>query len=58
MEIDGYIPRTADVVVDSYLKSFGAVCIEGPKWCGKTWTAKRHAASAGTDVRYRESAAV
>ena len=46
MEIDGYIPRTADAVVDSYLKTFGAVCIEGPKWCGKTWTAKRHAASA------------
>jgi len=20
------------------MKSFGAVCIEGPKYCGKTWT--------------------
>ena len=23
----------------------GAVCIEGPKWCGKTWTALNHANS-------------
>lgn len=21
-----------------YLSAFGAVCVEGPKWCGKTWT--------------------
>lgn len=23
-----------------YLQVFGAICIEGPKWCGKTWTAE------------------
>ena len=46
MHIDDYIPRIADEVVSSYLRSFGAVCVEGPKWCGKTWTAKRQAASA------------
>lgn len=28
------------------LHTFGAVCIEGPKWCGKTWTALNHAISA------------
>lgn len=22
---------------------FGAISIEGPKWCGKTWTALNHA---------------
>ena len=46
MHIEGYIPRIADEVVSSYLRSFGAVCVEGPKWCGKTWTAKRQAESA------------
>ena len=24
---------------------YGAVCIEGLKWCGKTWTSKNHASS-------------
>lgn len=24
---------------------FGAVCIEGPKWCGKTWTSLMHSQS-------------
>lgn len=24
---------------------FGAVCIEGPKWCGKTWTGLNHSNS-------------
>lgn len=36
-------------VIDSYLKeclsSSGAILIEGAKWCGKTRTAKEHAAS-------------
>lgn len=27
-------------------KHFGAVCIEGPKYCGKTWTARSRAKSA------------
>jgi predicted AAA+ superfamily ATPase len=28
------------------MRAFGAVVIEGPKWCGKTWTATRFANSA------------
>lgn len=38
-----YIERFADAELSSMLRRSGAVCIEGPKWCGKTWTA-RHAA--------------
>ncbi|NCB03103.1 MAG: ATP-binding protein [Spirochaetia bacterium] len=34
-----------DKVVESHLKTFGAVCLEGPKWCGKTWTANIHSNS-------------
>ena len=26
-------------------KIFGAILIKGPKWCGKTWTAKNYALS-------------
>ncbi|MCL2149074.1 MAG: DUF4143 domain-containing protein [Methanomassiliicoccaceae archaeon] len=40
-----YLSRIADGLLDSALEAFGAVLIDGPKWCGKTWTAKRHAAS-------------
>lgn len=40
-----YIPRLIDKQVDFYLSTFGAVCLEGPKWCGKTWTARLHAKS-------------
>ena len=42
---NGYIPRIVDTAVEDYLQAFPAVCIEGPKWCGKTTTAGRHAAS-------------
>lgn len=35
----GYMPRIIDKKLANYLNTFGAVCIEGPKWCGKTWTA-------------------
>ncbi|MCL2848477.1 MAG: DUF4143 domain-containing protein [Micrococcales bacterium] len=41
----GYRERLADQVVTRYLRQFGAVVIEGPKWCGKTWTGQRHAGS-------------
>lgn len=41
-----YRPRIIDSAVEQHLRAFGAVCIEGPKWCGKTWTAQRHAQSA------------
>lgn len=41
----GYRPRVIDEKIRRYLRIFGAVSIEGPKWCGKTWTALRHANS-------------
>ena len=40
-----YLTRIADKILDTALKSSGAVLIEGPKWCGKTRTAKERAAS-------------
>ena len=45
---DGYIPRLVDPKIDRYLRIFGAILIDGPKWCGKTWTALSHSNS----VRY------
>jgi len=35
-----YIPRIADIMIIRALKSSGAVLVEGPKWCGKTSTAR------------------
>lgn len=40
-----YITRIADEMLDFSLKTAGAVQVKGPKWCGKTSTAKRHARS-------------
>ena len=40
-----YRPRIIDRQVEKYLAAFGAVCIEGPKWCGKTWTSAFHSKS-------------
>lgn len=40
-----YKPRIIDKEVERYLSVFGAVCIEGAKWCGKTWTSMHHANS-------------
>ena len=34
-----YLNRTVDNQLKTYLDVFGAVLIEGPKWCGKTTTA-------------------
>jgi predicted AAA+ superfamily ATPase len=42
---DNYLPRIADETLSDMLKIFKAVYIAGPKWCGKTWTAKRQAKS-------------
>jgi predicted AAA+ superfamily ATPase len=42
----GYRPRVIDGQIDKALKTFGAVSIEGPRLCGKTWTALHHARSA------------
>jgi len=41
----GYLKRISDTKIDEYLQIFGAVSIEGPKWCGKTWTSLNHANS-------------
>lgn len=40
-----YLNRIADVQLKERLNAFGAVLIEGPKWCGKTTTAEQAAAS-------------
>lgn len=40
-----YIERLADAELAESLKTFGAVLVEGPKWCGKTTSSARQAAS-------------
>lgn len=40
-----YLPRIADKLLKERLDAKGAVLIEGPKWCGKTTTAKMQAKS-------------
>ena len=45
MEREDYRPRLIDNIIDSYLEAIGAVCVEGPKWCGKTWTSSYHCKS-------------
>ncbi len=40
-----YKSRIIDELVEKDLRIFGAICIEGPKWCGKTWTSSYHANS-------------
>ncbi len=45
MEKRNYRPRIIDRTVEEYLTVFGAVCLEGPKWCGKTWTSSYHSKS-------------
>ena len=45
MEQKNYKPRLIDSLISEYLDTFGALCIEGPKWCGKTWTSTHHCRS-------------
>ena len=45
MDRSSYKPRIIDRQVEEYLATFGAICIEGPKWCGKTWTSSYHSKS-------------
>lgn len=40
-----YYVRLLDEKLPLYLETFGAVLIEGPKWCGKTTTSAKHAKS-------------
>lgn len=42
---EGYRKRLIDAKIERYLQVFGAVLIEGPKWCGKTWTSLNHSTS-------------
>lgn len=42
MKKEDYKPRLIDNDLKLFLSAFGAVCIEGPKWCGKTWTSLIH----------------
>jgi len=37
---EGYKNRLIEKQFDEYMKAFGAVCMEGPKYCGKTWAAR------------------
>ena len=45
MKASTYRPRIIDPMIQEYLSTFGAVCIEGPKWCGKTWSSSYHSRS-------------
>ena len=45
MDKNKYIHRILDNKIDEYLHTFGAICIEGHKWCGKTWTSTYHSSS-------------
>jgi predicted AAA+ superfamily ATPase len=40
-----YLPRIIDSILKEALEANGAVLIEGPKWCGKTFSAKQIAKS-------------
>ncbi|MGN1157716.1 MAG: ATP-binding protein [Agathobacter sp.] len=42
MKNEKYKLRIIDKKIDEYLNVFGAVCVEGAKWCGKTWTSSYH----------------
>lgn len=52
-----YLKRTSDPLLYDYLETFGAVLIEGPKWCGKTTSAEQFSKSAlqlqDPDIRER-----
>lgn len=45
MDKKKYRARLIDQSITRHLSSFGAVCVEGPKWCGKTWTSSFHSQS-------------
>ena len=40
MDNRNYKKRIIDTTLKEYLEIFGALLIEGPKWCGKTWTGR------------------
>lgn len=40
-----YKARLIDDLIEEYLQSCSVICVEGPKWCGKTWTSAYHSNS-------------
>lgn len=40
MKIDDYKTRIIDIKIETYLKIFGAISIEGPRGCGKTYSGR------------------
>ena len=46
MENKDYKKRLVDSKISQILNNVPAICIEGPKWCGKTWTASNNSKSA------------
>jgi uncharacterized protein len=40
-----YRPRIIDTILSEAMEASGAVWLQGPKWCGKTWTAGQIARS-------------
>ena len=42
---EGYMPRLVDAEVQAVLEGSPGLVIDGPKSCGKTWTALHHARS-------------
>lgn len=63
MEIKDYKARVCDLELQEQLKASGAVLIEGAKWCGKTYTARKASESAlfmqdrDESARYKQIAA-
>lgn len=45
MENNEYKERIIDKKIQLYLQIFGSILIEGPKWCGKTWSGRHNANS-------------
>ena len=45
MKRSDYKPRLIDERLQDMLTAAGAVVVEGPKWCGKTWTSSQHSNS-------------
>lgn len=43
--MENYKSKNNDNKIEKYLSIFGAICIEGPKWCGKTWSSSYHSNS-------------
>lgn len=49
--MNSYLPRLIDSTIDIYLKTFGGISIEGPKWVGKTRTCMEKAESSFSFIR-------